>query len=99
VAGATKHGHSVSLTKWRLQGGFSRGARRPYHETRRKQMKILALLIALMVAAPLAAKDFTIGQDAPDFQLGPNKWNTPDGFKKLSDYRGKVVLVELWATY
>jgi len=62
-------------------------------------MRLAAVLIALLFALPLAAKDFTIGQEAPDFELGTNKWNTPEGFKTLADYRGKVVLVELWATY
>jgi peroxiredoxin len=55
--------------------------------------------VILLAAASLAAADFTIGQDAPDFELGTNKWNTPEGFKKLSSFRGKVVLIELWATY
>jgi hypothetical protein len=62
-------------------------------------MKYLWIALVLLVAAPLAAKDFTIGQDAPDVELGTHKWNTPEGFKKISDYRGKVVLIELWATY
>ncbi|MCA8910764.1 MAG: hypothetical protein KDB82_03595 [Planctomycetes bacterium] len=62
-------------------------------------MKYLWIALALLMAAPLAAKDFTIGQDAPDVELGANKWNTPEGYKKISDYRGKVVLIELWATY
>lgn len=58
----------------------------------------LALILAVACAA-LGAADFTIGQDAPDFELGPHKWSTPEGLAKLSDYRGKVVLVEVWATY
>ncbi|MBP9890889.1 MAG: hypothetical protein KBG84_03205 [Planctomycetes bacterium] len=60
-------------------------------------MKLLTML--LLLAGSLAAADFTLGQDAPDFELGAQKWNTPEGFKKLSSFRGKVVLVELWATY
>lgn len=60
-------------------------------------MKLLSIL--LLFASTLAAADFTIGQDAPDFELGTQKWNTPESFKKLSSFRGKVVLVELWATY
>ncbi|CAG0970191.1 hypothetical protein PLCT2_01300 [Planctomycetaceae bacterium] len=60
-------------------------------------MKLIGIM--LLFASTLAAADFTIGQDAPDFELGTQKWNTPEGFKKLSSFRGKVVLVELWATY
>jgi hypothetical protein len=62
-------------------------------------MKLASALILLLAASSLCAADFTIGQDAPDFELGANKWNTPEGFKKLSSYRGKVVLIELWATF
>jgi peroxiredoxin len=60
-------------------------------------MKMLIFL--LLFAGTLTAADFTIGQEAPDFELGTQKWNTPEGFKKLSSFRGKVVLVELWASY
>ncbi|CAG0929953.1 hypothetical protein PLCT1_01219 [Planctomycetaceae bacterium] len=62
-------------------------------------MKLAGALLLLLVANTLWAADFTLGQDAPDFELGTQKWNTPEGFKKLSSFRGKVVLVELWATY
>jgi len=62
-------------------------------------MRLLIALVAILAAAALPAADFAIGQDAPDFELGTNKWDTPEGFKKLSDYRGKVVLVEVWASY
>ncbi len=62
-------------------------------------MRLASTLLLLLVANTLWAADFAIGQDAPDFELGSQKWNTPEGFKKLSSYRGKVVLIELWATY
>lgn len=62
-------------------------------------MNLTVVLLLAVFCALLPAADFTIGEDAPDFELGATKWNTPDGFTKLSNYRGKVVLVEVWATY
>ncbi|MBK9974047.1 MAG: hypothetical protein IPP14_04660 [Planctomycetes bacterium] len=59
----------------------------------------LLLLALFLGCAHLTAADFTIGQDAPDFELGTSTWDTPEGFTRLSSYRGKVVLVEVWATY
>ena len=62
-------------------------------------MKLACMLLLTLCCAQLGAADFTIGQDAPDFELGEHTWDTPQGFRKLSSYRGKVVLVEVWATY
>ena len=41
-------------------------------------MKLFTILL-LLFAGPLTAADFNIGQDAPDFELGAQKWNTPEG--------------------
>ncbi|MBK8208240.1 MAG: hypothetical protein IPK87_15795 [Planctomycetes bacterium] len=62
-------------------------------------MKVICLLLLALGCAQVRAADFAIGDSAPDFELGTNTWNTPQGFSRLSNYRGKVVLVEVWATY
>ena len=54
------------------------------------------LLLALVFATPLTAVD--PGEAAPDFNF-LRTWNMPGGEKSLGQLRGKLVLVELWATW
>lgn len=51
------------------------------------------ILLALLLGLP-----GVIAAQAPDFTF-ERSWNTPAGMSKLSDYRGQVVLVEVWATW
>jgi peroxiredoxin len=57
----------------------------------------LALILALLVAAPLAAETLKpwSGGAAPALELEDLK----GGKHRLSDYRGKVVLINFWATW
>lgn len=50
-------------------------------------------LIALFLALPAG-----LAAQAPDFSFD-RSWNTPPGMSRLGDYRGQVVLVEVWATW
>ena len=43
-----------------------------------------------------AAKASLVGQPAPELNF---KWSSRDGLKKLSDLRGKVVILDFWATW
>ncbi len=55
----------------------------------------LALLIALMTA-PLMAVE--VGNAGPNFTF-KKSWHALEGAKQLDDYRGKAVLLEVWATW
>ncbi|MCC6465473.1 MAG: hypothetical protein IT463_09065 [Planctomycetes bacterium] len=58
---------------------------------------LLALLFALL--APAALQAVSVGQQAPDFQL-KQVWNTPSGGESsLASFRGRVVLLEVFATW
>lgn len=52
----------------------------------------LALLLAASVL-PVTAMDK--GDEAPNFQLEAS-WGTLPGAKQLTDYRGKIVYLEIW---
>jgi hypothetical protein len=60
-----------------------------------KGLAIMALVAALF-AGSLSA--IAVGDMGPDFKFDKS-WNTIEGSTKLSDYRGKVVLIEAWATW
>lgn len=53
---------------------------------------VVAIVVAVVVVY-LAASAPT-GREAPDFSI-----KTATGVKKVSDLRGKVVLIDLWATW
>lgn len=57
-------------------------------------MKTLGMAIVLALAAmPLAAMDK--GEEAPNFKFEA-QWGTLPGAKQLTDYRGKIVFLEIW---
>lgn len=56
---------------------------------------LLALASALWAGSLSAV---AVGEMGPDFKFDKS-WNTIEGATKLSDYRGKVVLIEAWATW
>jgi len=53
---------------------------------------LLAACLALC-AGNLAALDK--GEEAPNFTFEAS-WNVLDGSKQLTDYRGKIVFLEIW---
>ncbi len=59
------------------------------------QGRLLVLAILISVAGVLAAGNQLIGQQAPDFTLRSDAGEN----KKLSELRGKVVLLNFWATW
>ncbi|CAG0988585.1 hypothetical protein PLCT2_02336 [Planctomycetaceae bacterium] len=56
----------------------------------------LLALASVLFAGSLSA--VAVGEMGPDFKFDKS-WNTIEGATKLSDYRGKVVLIEAWATW
>jgi hypothetical protein len=52
--------------------------------------------LALLFAGALGAVQ--LGEMGPDFKFDKS-WSTLEGATKLSDYQGKVVLLEVWATW
>lgn len=56
----------------------------------------LLALASVLFAGSLSA--VAVGEMGPDFKFDKS-WNTIEGSTKLSDYRGKVVLIEAWATW
>lgn len=59
----------------------------------RRTVLVFAAALALATAAPAQE----VGDAAPDFRL--ETWFNGTGEKSLSDFDGKVVLVEIWATW
>ncbi|HRJ79605.1 MAG TPA: hypothetical protein PLF37_13975 [Planctomycetota bacterium] len=57
----------------------------------------MALLAALAVFAT-ALPAIEVGDSGPDFKFDKS-WNALEGATKLSDYRERVVLLEVWATW
>ena len=57
-------------------------------------MKTLILAACLALSAgTLVAMDK--GEEAPNFKFEAS-WNTLPGAKQLTDYRGKIVFLEIW---
>jgi cytochrome c biogenesis protein CcmG/thiol:disulfide interchange protein DsbE len=72
--------------------------------TARQQWSVVGAIVAMMAAGVLVASHYmkdelfpvTIGSTAPDFRakvLGENRYRT------LADYKGQVVLLNVWATW
>ncbi len=55
---------------------------------------IVFIIVAVMIPIVTAKSDL-VGQQAPDFTLRSNQGDN----KKLSEYRGKVVLINFWASW
>lgn len=56
----------------------------------------LTAVTAAVLAGSLSAVE--VGDQSIDFDF-EKSWNTPEGATKLSSYKGKVVLLEWWATW
>ncbi len=56
------------------------------------RIPILALVLALPAAAPSGLEK---GDESPNFRFEAS-WNVLEGSKQLTDYRGKVVYLEVW---
>ncbi len=77
--------------------------------TSRQQWAVVGSIVGLMVVAAFAATHFlkdeltsvSVGSDAPGFTAltMPSARGTPRVAKTLSDYRGDVVLLNIWATW
>ncbi|MBL0937457.1 MAG: TlpA family protein disulfide reductase [Gemmatimonadaceae bacterium] len=73
--------------------------------TVKQQWMIVLGIVAFLVGGGLIASHFlkdeltnvTVGVDAPGFAAGT--LDTPTRMKSLSDYRGEVVLLNIWATW
>lgn len=57
------------------------------------RMLLGSLLLGALFACPLPAMEK--GDESPNFTF-ESSWNTLEGAKQLTDYRGKVVLLEIW---
>ena len=62
-----------------------------------RTIRTCAVLLALTLFAGAAAAQ-EIGTDAPNFTIDKG-WNAAADAASLEDFRGKVVLVEIWATW
>lgn len=62
-------------------------------------MKRISTALVLLAAAQAARADWAqlLGSKAPDFQV--KEWFNKAEGKSLSDFRGKAVLLEFWATW
>ena len=75
--------------------------------TVRQQWGIVAAVVALLAAGLFAAVRLlghelfpvTVGTEAPDFRARPLLAGQADQVKTIADYRGKVVLLNIWATW
>ncbi|KAA0214119.1 hypothetical protein EDM80_07180 [bacterium] len=54
---------------------------------------LLTVLLTLLAASPGYAMDK--GEEAPNFRFEAS-WNTLPGARQLTDYRGKIVFLEIW---
>lgn len=60
----------------------------------------MTALVAVLFAGSATAQEYAPleNEAGPNFKFDKS-WNTPAGFDELQDYRGKLVLVERWATW
>lgn len=61
-----------------------------------KAFMALAALVAVFSAS--SAHAVAVGEQAPNFKF-EKIWNATGSQTQLDDYRGKLVLVEAWATW
>jgi hypothetical protein len=66
--------------------------------TGRQQMNRILAVTTLALVFAGALKAVGVGETAPNFVF-EKTWNATDGQTQLDDYRGKLVLVEAWATW
>ena len=59
---------------------------------------IAALALVCAVFAGSLAAGVEVGDQGPNYKFDKS-WNMPDGVDELDDFRGKIVLVERWATW
>lgn len=57
---------------------------------------LLGLTMAFVLAGAVHAAQ--VGEMGPNFTF-KKSWNVPEGFTQLEHYRGKVVMIERWATW
>lgn len=55
-----------------------------------------ALMLAAFLATSLSAAE--VGDQSTDFDFDKS-WNTPEGAEKLSSLKGRLVMLEFWATW
>lgn len=54
--------------------------------------------LAALVGAGVLHAGVEMGDQGTNFKFDKS-WNTPQGFAELDHYRGKVVMIERWATW
>ncbi|MBE7493153.1 MAG: redoxin domain-containing protein [Planctomycetes bacterium] len=59
---------------------------------------VLAWTVLAAVLGVSSAHALGVGEQAPNFKF-EKVWNATDNQTQLDDYRGKLVLVEAWATW
>ena len=57
-----------------------------------------ALAVVAAVFACSASAAVSVGDQGPNYKFDKS-WNMPDGADELDDFRGKIVIVERWATW
>ncbi|MBX3458672.1 MAG: hypothetical protein KF696_01760 [Planctomycetes bacterium] len=62
------------------------------------RMGAFALLLSLALGAGVLHAGVEVGDQGANFKFDKS-WNVPQGFTELDQYRGKVVMIERWATW